>query len=94
MCLGMSYPNPAGEEIAKLKRGDEITIAPGFGYPPSQEVRTEIVLDVDGFSALTNAGTRLMCDDGAGVEQTGRHFDVFDITPEAQSIIDSVESEE
>lgn len=73
MCFGWSLPDPAGRIIAELKKGDEITIEAGYGFPTSDESRTLVVYNVDQFSALCTDGTRLSCRDGNGVKKTGRN---------------------
>jgi len=80
-----------GGTIAALEPGDEIVIRAGFGHPAKEEDATDIVVAVNGFSALTAGGVRLACWDGAGVE-TGRHFeeDEYEISPEAQVILEKV----
>jgi hypothetical protein len=74
MCHGYGggYPDPGGYVIASLKKGDEITLQPGFGYPKVDKERTLIVYEVYQFSALCTDGTRLMCRDGNGVTATGQ----------------------
>lgn len=90
MCQFQSWPSAHGDVIASLKRGDEIIITKGFGYPPAEEDVTTIVVDVQGASALANNGTRLMCHDGAGITPTGNYFADFIVSPEAQAVIDEV----
>lgn len=77
-----------GAIIASLKPGDEVTVKKGFGYPPAEEDVTEIVATVDKMSALTASGRALRCDNGYGVEATGQHFEKFEISPEAQMILE------
>lgn len=74
MCCGYrgGYPDPGGYVIASLKKGDEITLQPGFGYPKADKERTLIIYEVHQVSALCTDGTRLSCRDGSGVTATGR----------------------
>lgn len=97
MCVYRGYggfPMPGGGLIASLKAGDEITIKAGHGYPTSEGDMTDIIVAVDGFSALTASGVRLMCSDGLGIEKTGNHFEEgeYEISPEAQVILAAVET--
>jgi len=84
------FPADGGDVIASLNIGDEITIRAGAGYPASDIDRTEIVVCVDGFSALTNQGTQLMCSDGLSVTTTGQNFEDFEISEKAQEILDAL----
>ena len=99
MCIGMGFGfqlPPGADVIADLESGDEITIKKGFGYPAAEEDMTDIVADVHQFSALTASGVMLRCDDGCGVEPTGRHFEEgeYKITKRAQAIMMIVEIEQ
>ena len=58
--------------MRRLKRGDEIILAKGFGLPKTTEDKTLVVYGVDGFSALCTDGTILNSHDGNGVTKTGR----------------------
>lgn len=75
--------------IASLQTGDEVNIAAGYGNPPAEIDRHEIIISVSGFSALTNMGTRLVCDDEEGVTPTGNRFEpeTYEVTPEAQDLL-------
>lgn len=81
-----------GAVISALSPGDEIVIKRGFGTPPADGDAVETIVAVDGMSALTASGRVLACDDGYGVEATGNHFDEFEISPEAQKILDEIEA--
>lgn len=91
MCMHMvSGPSAGAETIAGLGRGDEIVLDAGFGSPAQDKVSTQIVVEVDGFSALLASGVVLRCNDGLGVTPTGNHFDEFEISPAAQTILAQV----
>ena len=85
-CLG-SYPSDYGHIIAGLCRGEEIIIAASYGFPASQEDRREVVVDVEGWSALTNQGTALSCTDGVGVSRTGGRVQRIEFSDEARRIL-------
>lgn len=82
-----------GFTIACLKPGDEVTIAPGFGTPSTDADRVEVIISVNGFSALTNQATRLTCEDEEGVTPTGNHLNPneYQVTPAAQSLFDQAQ---
>ena len=82
--------SPTGGAIARLKRGDEVVVKAGFGSGEQEEDTVHIIADVAHMSALTAAGIKLGCRDGFGIELTGNHFDQFDLSPEAQAILDEL----
>lgn len=90
MCMSRYYPAPGGDKIAALEPGDEVVIKAKFGHPSKEEDVTDIVLSVNGFSALTASGVKLACWDSAGIEKTGRHFEdgEYEVSPEAQAILE------
>lgn len=77
--------------IAKLSKGDEILIKPGFGRPSSNKPRITTILCVDGYSAVCADGILLACDDGQGIELTGKKHEQFVISPLAQAILSEFE---
>lgn len=94
MCSGSEFYPPTESGIFfKMRPGDEIKIRPGFGYPQAEAEVTEILAAVDGYSALTASGRRLMCDDAYGLELTGNHFEAgeYEVSPETQEILAEVE---
>jgi len=89
----MCRPGAGGQVIANLQPGQEIVILPGYGYPATQEGRLDIIWQVHKFSALTANGVRLMCADGnGGIVLTSTVHDSFEVSPEAQAILDEVNS--
>lgn len=92
MCCGGGCGGPmdGADVIAKLQRGDEILLEAGFGSPAQDVETTQIIVEVDGFSALTAAGIILRCDDGQGVTPTGNHFEDFELSQAAKNILAQV----
>ncbi len=84
MCCGMIEPNPVGEKIKSLKRGDKVAIK--FADDTMAQV---VVLSVAGYSLLGADGTMIGCrqiaspDDIVIVE----HFDKFEVTVEALDLL-------
>lgn len=76
MCMGMSsFPDPRGYVIATLEVGDEVEIKVGAGHPKTEQAVFEVIISVDGFSALTHTGRVLACTDGLLVNVTSVHYD-------------------
>ena len=91
MCMCSGFYPPAGSEIFfQMEPGDEIRVKPGFGSPMLNMELIEIVVAVDGYSALTQNGRRLMCDDAFGLELTGNHFEegTYTVSAKAQEIME------
>ena len=80
---------PEGKFIAELKPGEEIIIAAGAGNPAHEEDVKDYVLEVQGCSALTAGGIRLMCSDGNSVTKTGNQVPVekLEVSEEARQIL-------
>jgi hypothetical protein len=76
-CGGMYYPTDLGIRISELKPGDEVIILKGEGYPAATEETTDIIWQVDRFSAFTAKGFRLSCKTNSDLIVTGRHFEEF-----------------
>lgn len=76
----------------ELGQGAEVTIRPGYGMEPSDIERTEVILSVDGFSAMTNQGTILCCMDADGVVATGRilNWKDYEVSPLALQRLNDV----
>lgn len=89
MCMHMGYPSAHGYIFADLQAGDEILVKAGAGHPQQENDATEIIVDVDGMSALTANGIKLMCTDGVLIKPTGNHFEpgTFSVSPEAERIL-------
>lgn len=91
MCCGHGmgmYPNSLGILISELKRGDEVIITKGEGYPPVPEETRDLILQVAGFSALTAGGVTLTCDTISQLVATGNNFEITKITPEARVFLE------
>ena len=73
--------------MASLEPGDEIIINAGFGSPETEKQAIDIIANVNGFSALTAQGIKIICKDARGIIKTGKHFDVFEISPKAKKIL-------
>ena len=89
-CGGGWMPNSLGILISELKRGDEVIITKGEGYPAVPEDTRAIILEVDGFSALTVAGTMISCPCISQLVVTGNNFEITEISPEAQAILKEI----
>jgi hypothetical protein len=90
MCKYISGFQPAGSEIfEEMHVGDEVKIQPGRGMPETTEEVLEIIVAVDGLSALTNTGRRLMCFHSGGLKLTGQHFEEgeYELSKEARGIL-------
>lgn len=92
MCGGHGYPDPSGSIIASLKKGQEIQVKKGFGFPAKETDTTCIIARVSGFSALCADGTLLGCQDGAGVVTTETIHAEFELSPAAQQKIAEVKA--
>lgn len=93
--MGMGMIRATQEEkdfFARLKKGDEIQIEAGFGWPRTTAPIKEIILDICLNSALTNQGRRLMCEDVKGIALTGNSLQEFDSTQEALQIMEEARS--
>lgn len=74
-CCGYGgYIDPGIYVIAGLKKGDEITLQKGFGYPEMTKDGIKVIYKVDGYSAICTDGTILICHDGNGIIKTGRNL--------------------
>ena len=74
-CCGYGgYIDPGIYVIAGLKKGDEITLQKGFGYPEMTKDGIKVIYKVDGFSAICTDGTLLSCHDGNGLTKTGKNL--------------------
>jgi len=88
MCCGrFDRPNSLGILISELKRGDEVIITQGEGYPPVQKETRDLVLQVARFSALTAGGVTLTCDTISQLVATGNCYEITTITPEAREFL-------
>lgn len=86
MCCSHSYPAPGAGIFNKLQKGSVVVLLKGARAPPVEGISTsEVILDVDGFSALTNMGRLLACTDAALMDVTGKHLaeGEYEIAPEA-----------
>lgn len=92
MCcfMGGWVPNPLAQMISELKRGSEVIITDGEGYPPVKGDTRAIILEVDGYSALTVAGNTISCPCISQLVVTGNVFEITEISPEAQAILDDI----
>ena len=79
--------------IRDLEKGDVVKLKEGVGHPPIEEETTQVICDTDQFSALTNKGVKLMCEDGEGVEATGEQREDFEINEKAEEILAEAENE-
>jgi len=79
-----------GEKIARLKPGDEVIIKAGYGDPRVEEDKRDVIVSVDGLSALTAAGISLKCHDSEGVKPTGKHYSKFELSPKAKKILEAL----
>jgi hypothetical protein len=73
--------------ISQLRHGDEILLAPGYGFPSSNASRTLIIADQDTFSAITTDNVRLRCDDAEGIILTGRRIGVRQVCQEVSELL-------
>src|SRR3989304_2718994 len=70
MCF--SYPAPGASIFGKLQKGSVVVLLQGAGHPPVEDVTTsEVIIAVDGFLALTNAGRLLACTDAVLIDVLG-----------------------
>lgn len=81
------YDRDGAEVIESLKKGDEVVIPSGIGNPAIESERTDIVAEICCFSALTAGGIKVSCYDGTKIQRTGRHFDSFELSPEAIALL-------
>ncbi len=90
MCYGHGFgslPNSLGLLISSLQKGDEIIItnldSEDHGLP-----EIDVILEVDGFSALTAKGSILTCHSNIQIETTGKQLadGEYEITEKAQEI--------
>jgi len=92
MCF--SYPNEIGMAISKLNVGDEVIFQEVVLQSEEDgDTITDIVVGVDGYSALTAGGHVLTCH-LKKLETTGKHLEPgqYQISPEAQAILDEIAS--
>jgi len=92
MCCGMRFgPNPAGEKIKSLKRGDSVSIK--FTDGATVDV---VVLAVAGYSMLAADGTMIGCGQIASADdiQVVGHLDKFEVTVEALNLFEEALSPE
>ena len=93
MCF--SYPAPGASIFGKLQKGSVVVLLQGAGYPPVEAVTTaEVILAVDGFSALTNTGRLLACTDAALIDIPGETLadGEYEISPRAQELFNLTQS--
>ena len=94
MCF--SYPAPGASIFGKLQKGSVVALLQGAGYPPVEAVSaSEVILAVDGFSALTNTGRLLSCTDAALIDLLGETLakGEYEVTPRAQELLDLTRSQ-
>ena len=92
MCF--SYPAPGASIFGELQKGLVVVLLRGAGNPQVEDVSTsEVVLAVDGFSALTNIGRRLCCTDSHLIEVTGDTLadGEYEVAPEALEILRQID---
>lgn len=88
--MSFSYPAPGADIFGELQKGSVIVLSRGAGSPPVEDVSTsEVILAVEGFSALTNTGRLLCCADSHLIEATGDHLaeGEYEVSPEAQELL-------
>ena len=93
MCF--SYPAPGASIFGKLQKGSVVVLLQGAGHPPVEDVTTsEVIIAVDGFSALTNAGRLLACTDAVLIDVLGETLadGEYEISPRAQELFDLTQS--
>ena len=73
--------------VGQLEKGDEIILKAGFGFPEEQVERVDVIVSVDGLSALTARGVMLSYQDGAGVIPTGRKIE-YELSDRAKIILE------
>ena len=75
----MSFPDPAGESAGNLKFGQLVKVESG---------KTETVVAIDGFSAMTHTGTLLGC--GASFEATEDVAESIELSDAAKGILTGI----
>ena len=94
MCFA-HYPAPGADIFGELEKGSVVVLLRGAGYPPVEAVSTtEVILAVDGFSALTNTGRLLACTDAVLIDVLGETLadGEYEISPRAQELFDLTQS--
>lgn len=92
MCF--RYPLPGSEIFGEIKPGSIIFLRRGAGNPPVEEDSTsEVIISVDGYSALTNTGRLLCCVDSGFIDAVGGTLaeSEYEVSPEAQAILRQAE---
>jgi len=87
MCF--SYPAPGASIFGKLQKGSVVVLLQGAGHPPVEDVTTsEVIIAVDGFLALTNAGRLLACTDAVLIDVLGETLadGEYEISSRAQEL--------
>ncbi len=88
MCF--SYPAPGTDIFKELQKGSVIVLLRGAGSPKVENASiSEVILAVDKFSALTNTGRLLCCNDALLIEATGDMLadGEYEIAPEAHELL-------
>ena len=86
-----SFPAPGASIFHELEKGSVVVLLRGAGSPPVEEVSTsEVILAVDGFSALTNTGRLLACTDAALIDVLSETLaeGEYEVSPRAQELLD------
>lgn len=94
--MSFSYPAPGANIFGELQKGSVIVLLRGAGSPPVEDVSTsEVILAVEGFSALTNTGRRLSCFDSHLIEATGDHLaeGEYEVSPEASELLNQAQTQ-
>jgi len=87
----MCCVEPYGIVISRLNPGDGIIIRADHGYPRVKEDTEDIILAVDGFSALTVEGRILRCLDS--IELTKKNYANFKVSDRAKEILEGIKSQ-
>lgn len=88
-----NMPYPTGAEVFEsLQKGSVVVLLPGAGNPEVDVVTSEVIIEVDGFSAMTNTSRLLCCRDAALIEPTGEVLNEgdYEVSPEAIILLASL----